>query len=342
MMPRHIFVDYDTMDTLRDTGVLNLPKADRDLIEILKFSEEEGSIFGRQLILRDKWTNEGVSPRKAQSICVECLDTGYLISTVADGHGNTLTVTMDTECCYCQAATEAKRLLPAKYQWVDYRTLKPFADLPIPVKHQQTLLDQIRSGDLDGQSILFSGPSRTGKTVLASALCHRMVEDYIKRGFYDGYRSSRLPIYRINADRWLAGHLAYDTWDRESRRSLKPEPNIESVLMLRDEDGCGDGEPCPAEFPPILFLEELDKFKASEYKLDALFTVMNAVFEAGGMIVATSNLSEQELKDRFPDWFYRRLVEGRDGTVRHRDLFRVVGKTKPPKAKKEAANGLIR
>jgi predicted ATPase len=46
---------------------------------------------------------------------------------------------------------------------------------------------------------------------------------------------------------------------------------------------------------PRVFLEEIDKFKASEYKLIRRFEIVNAIYEAKGKIVATSNTSVDEV-----------------------------------------------
>jgi hypothetical protein len=46
------------------------------------------------------------------------------------------------------------------------------------------------------------------------------------------------------------------------------------------------------------------------------------------MLISTANLTAEEIRDRFPDWIYRRLVElSKHEKIRHRDLWRYAMKT---------------
>lgn len=290
----------------------------------------------------DRWSH--ISNEVADGICNLCCGTGQPIVRFINSDENTVTITYPT-CPHCRAAEETRKLLPAKYQWINYRSLKPTELTPVPATVQQQMIEGLRNGDLGGHSVLWSGPSRTGKTVLASALMHSMVKQYITNGFFRRYGDRRLPIYRVNADRWLAAHVAYETqsWDSGNDRLPRAEPNIDSVLKLQpNEDSIYFGPvPCPPEFPPVLVIEELDKFRPTEFKLNALFTLMNAVAEAGGMIISTSNLPTEEFRAKYPDWFYRRLTESNvDNEIRHFDFFRVLGKAKRKSSQKSQPSKL--
>jgi hypothetical protein len=82
----------------------------------------------------------------------------------------------------------------------------------------------------------------------------------------------------------------------------------------------------------VIVVEEIEKFSITENRLNTLFAVLDAAAEAGGMIVCTSNLTEQEMQARYPDYFYSRLVRSnKDGKVRHRDYRAAMGLTKQPK-----------
>ena len=50
---------------------------------------------------------------------------------------------------------------------------------------------------------------------------------------------------------------------------------------------------------PILVLEEFDKVKMSEFKADAIFDVIDALYEAKGQLVLTTNLTMTEYEGLF-------------------------------------------
>jgi hypothetical protein len=336
----HLHIDHATLLTFRQTGVLNLSEEGRAYLGLFQFSENEGTLYGRKLDISERWGYDAENVA-AEDQCPKCLGSKWMCLTSMDADGNTLTLETDAECPACRAHELSRPLLPPKYRKkVDYRFTVPKPALPVSPTKQQAIIDQIRSGALDGHSVLLSGPSRGGKTHQACGLVQRMVENYLVEGFEKEYRHHHLPIYRINADEWLAEYLAYDThnWDSESsaEKPTPPEPNIGTVLKLQPLPRFNYREliDCPEEFPPIILLEELDKFKPSDYKLKKLFTLMNKVFEAGGMIISTSNGTAAEIRSQFPDWFYRRLVESsKDEIIRHRDLW----KKSAPATKRKSA-----
>jgi hypothetical protein len=235
----------------------------------------------------------------------------------------------------------AVKILPPTYRWVDYRTLKPYPDIITPVALQQGLISEVRNGELDGHSILYCGPSGTGKTVLASAILTRMVHLYSSGGYVDKYDGNlrhfggdyQYPIYRVNADHWIDEFESWKLYQFGSDTPRPPQPGInpQSVCQLLQTAKKGDWgyhppsmlpPPLPPEYPPVLILEEIDKFSPSDFKCRALEGLMNAVFEQRGMIVSTSNYTKDQLTKRFPDWFYRRLVESSgDHKRRLRDLY---------------------
>lgn len=46
---------------------------------------------------------------------------------------------------------------------------------------------------------------------------------------------------------------------------------------------------------PCFIVEEIDKFKPTEFKLNKFFELLNAVYEANGQVIATSNASPETL-----------------------------------------------
>jgi hypothetical protein len=154
--------------------------------------------------LDKKW--HFISNLPPPGVCPSCFDSGWTVATLLDAEGNLLVLECETVCVECvgPVGLEATRdLLPNTYKWVEYKSLKPVANIPVPVDVQKRLLTDIQTGEFDGHSVAFLGPTRTGKTVAASALLGRMVHLYVRAGFFEEWGHYRLPIYRINTDEWL-------------------------------------------------------------------------------------------------------------------------------------------
>ena len=64
--------------------------------------------------------------------------------------------------------------------------------------------------------------------------------------------------------------------------------------------------------PPILWLEELDKFVPTENRLRNLYTLIDMVYECNGTIVSTANKSLPALRKLLGGPIYRRLTGEND------------------------------
>jgi hypothetical protein len=60
---------------------------------------------------------------------------------------------------------------------------------------------------------------------------------------------------------------------------------------------------------PHLFLEEIDKVKGTDFKLNSLFEVIDALYEQEGQLVLNSNLTPQEFSIAFGSDIERRIAE---------------------------------
>jgi DNA-binding MarR family transcriptional regulator len=100
---KHLHLDSETLKTFLDTGVLNLSESDKEYLGILKFSDNPGSFFGRQLDASNRWSN--MVPNAApDGTCPTCLGTTRICITLVDNKGNTCTVEKDQPCSDCQPA----------------------------------------------------------------------------------------------------------------------------------------------------------------------------------------------------------------------------------------------
>jgi hypothetical protein len=203
-------------------------------------------------------------------------------------------------CPRCLAKNYARPLLPRTHRWVLESKLIPSEKVKIPLKVQDVLLAEIQDGSLVGHTVLYSGPPKIGKTVMAAKLLEMTYRTYLQRGFREAFPNCIPPIYRVNVPDWMETMMAYKTRDFNADRVLLPPAvNAQSIRTVRlhkweyeeaPDGGYRESWTKPynsSDYPPVLFLEELDKFTASESTRRWLFSFLNTVMEeAGGAIVS--------------------------------------------------------
>jgi hypothetical protein len=87
--------------------------------------------------------------------------------------------------------------------------------------------------------------------------------------------------------------------EQELRRQTHPSlPNVEKI-----EEAVRRG------FKPRVFLEELDKIKPSEFAINQIFRIFDALDRHRGQLVIDTNLSKQEFMDIYGEPIARRVKE---------------------------------
>jgi hypothetical protein len=132
---------------------------------------------------------------------------------------------------------------------------------------------------------------------------------------------SKANIWRVQVPDWLDQMQAWDTRpfgdSRHDGREVTPEIINKAVGL-----------------PPVLWLEELDKWKYTETRANYLFRLVDAVYRRGGLIVASTNKTPGQLEDLCGEPIYRRIAgtgepdEDQNG-FKVWDLFEAVAKKKP-------------
>jgi len=179
-------------------------------------------------------------------------------------------------------------------RWVLGRIVRPSPKVPTPPEAQQVLWDEIQDGSLVGHSVLYSGPSKFGKTTMTAKLMEVTFWNYFNRGYADDFPNYRPPIWQVNVPDWMDAMRAYRNRDFDSHEIVRPpEPTSKDVHDWFDEfqegqrergEELSDGD----KYPPILFLDELDKFSATEHTTRWLFNLLNAVMASGGAVISTT------------------------------------------------------
>jgi hypothetical protein len=160
--------------------------------------------------------------------------------------------------------------------------------VPIPVEEQQKRIDNwLRQWPLDLRSLLLCGKYNTSKTTFVCAWLTDVITDRVARTV-DWSEDSTPLIFKITLNQWFDEYLAYRTRDFDGSEVNPPEV---TAKVIKEQSQLN-------WYPPILWIEELDKVTFTDTNRKWLFTLVDAVYEEGGCIVATTNDSYKTLADK--------------------------------------------
>lgn len=183
--------------------------------------------------------------------------------------------------CICPkyiAFARAWKDVPSRFRSVTLSELEATNRQGISLERQAEIIALMQAHPAD--SYFLFGEAGTGKTHFATALYHdavwRAVEAQYRRG--DVYTS----VWRVTASVLLNQHVEWERGNKDDETSLVSRPTITEQLI---QSAARNG------YRPCLFIDEIDKFVPSEFKLSRLGEIIDAVYAAEGQIVATSNKS---------------------------------------------------
>jgi hypothetical protein len=195
--------------------------------------------------------------------------------------------------------------IPEKYRDVCLKKLQPSAKSRLPLDEQAKLYNDLMEHTNEGWA--FFAPAGYSKTTCSwglykYALAYNFTRiEQLGGGRYEwvvneGRRQAYYPpcyVYNESVPEWITRIQA--SWDGEP----KPRLTFEKIKKAR-QDG----------FKPRVFLSEIDKIKeASEWNLNQIFMLFDAIDKHKGQLVFDSNLSKQQFVDRFGDAIARRVKE---------------------------------
>ena len=197
---------------------------------------------------------------------------------------------------------DALAIIPKSHAHHRIGTLRPIAGLPVSEKHQEDLISRIPATSRL-RSWLVCGPPGASKTTYLAAVA---AEEIYRRGALGSY----LQAFRVKVPDWLDQMLLWKTRNFADTSVKRPYPDVDRILSGPPEldRGSEHFQEDEAYMPPLIWLEELDKIKLSEFNRNALIRLVDAVYEQRGMILASSNLSPQVLRDFLGDEIYRRIA----------------------------------
>jgi hypothetical protein len=176
--------------------------------------------------------------------------------------------------------------VPQLYRTVSLRGLAPSTESILPRARQQEIIKQLQAQPDD--SYFLYGPPKTGKTHMSFALYRRAVSVW---AFADAHiRQCTQSCWRVRTSTLLDQHIAWSTRNVDDESSTVRPP---TVATWKIQAAVKHG------YRPALFLDEIDKFKPSDYKFNILIQLVDAIYEADGQVVATSNKGIADLIDKW-------------------------------------------
>jgi hypothetical protein len=167
-----------------------------------------------------------------------------------------------------------------RYLNVTWQSLAPYSgpDMRLSVERQEKIISFVQAHPDD--SYLLYGTYGTGKTHLSVAL-HQY---HLAKWAQDSWMTDKVycPVMRANVTTLLDQHHARKM---QKGNDDAPRPSIDlariaSVIRQGDK--------------PVLIMDELDKLggQPTPFKLETVLALVDAVYQAGGVIIATSNQDE--------------------------------------------------
>jgi hypothetical protein len=162
----------------------------------------------------------------------------------------------------------------ARFADVRLSEIKPHPGLAIDADTQAKIIDEIKAAPDD--SYFLVGQPNSGKSHLMTGLFRRALARWCKDSWL---RNDPTPaVWRISAAQLLDAHVAWDTRTKGEGSVPMPPVTVNGIHAAAERG-----------YRPRLFLDELDKIAATEYKLQKLIAIIDAIYEAQGQVVATAN-----------------------------------------------------
>ncbi|HEY4001080.1 MAG TPA: ATP-binding protein [Candidatus Xenobia bacterium] len=235
----------------------------------------------------------------AANVCPLCSGSGNLRFKVrGESTGIELSKSERCECTTAKLFWLRWRKVSPRYRAARLSTVEPSILVDMPMAKQAAVIELVkRNAD---RSMILTGDAKTGKSHLMMCVYRHAVAE--RASTWNGV--AHFGVWRVNASVWLEEQVRESTSNDDDLYV----PDLTEKRIQRVAD---------AKYKPRLFLEEIDKFKPSDFKLIRLFEIVNAVYEAGGQVVATTNAPVDELAaswgPRYGETILRRIGEEPDG-----------------------------
>jgi hypothetical protein len=197
--------------------------------------------------------------------------------------------------------------VPPKFAAHRAHSLAVYSKSPINPEVQHFSMGKIPSMVKGLNGWLMVGRAGTSKTTYAAAAITDMLTF---RAAFNGPNPSglwwkytreldvsQLNYWRLKVPKWIHDTESFKNRDFGDQSVPEPELTPHAIETATSRTG----------LPPIVWMEELDRIGPTEPRLRYLYSLVDAVYESGGIIVSTSNMKAAELKKHLGEPIYRRL-----------------------------------
>jgi ATPase family associated with various cellular activities (AAA) len=231
--------------------------------------------------------------------CPGCNNTRY-VPTIQKGAVTGLILRSNEQCqCvpYRFIQNVIDETIPRGYRLVDLWTLQPSRLSQLPLHTQADEIEMLRHHHED--NYLFLGPAGTSKTTFSIALYREAMKRNKLHIMSAGFRG--VPprcrtqfVWRINGEELFTQNQAYKTTMTSEKPAPPPDVTVERIQRA-----------ARAGIRPVIILEEIDKTRLTEPRMNLLFALFDAIDGAKGQIVLTTNRD----MDRFIAMFTESEIE---------------------------------
>jgi hypothetical protein len=203
--------------------------------------------------------------------------------------------------------------VPPKFAAHRAHSLAAYGKSPINLEVQRQTIGMIPSMVRNLNGWLMVGRAGTSKTTYAAAAITDMLtfraafdaRPYDSFGYFSSEAevdTSQLNYWRLKVPKWIQDTESFKNRDFGDQSVPEPELTPHAVETATSRTG----------LPPIVWMEELDKVGPTAPRLRYLYSLVDAVYESGGIIISTSNMKAAELKKHLEEPIYRRLCGEND------------------------------
>lgn len=294
-----------------DAWVHMPPKLDRSDIRALRqwgSRSNHGQIYtpsyAHEIVREDNWQRvakpvvPAIDAETAEQIglkeinCPACHGAGVLYAL---HHGATtgLEIMLPVQTCVCRGLRSIwhyladDKVVPPRFRRANLKDLEPSDLSTLGPERQQEIIALMRAHPADSYH-LYGAPG-TGKTHLMSALYRHALGAWAKQEMRqcDGVQA----VWRCRTTTLLQEHIAWDTRGDDNPNDVSlPTVTVRRIQAAR-----------AAGYKPCLYLDELDKCKATEFQIGRLAELIDEVYAQEGQVVATSNKNFDHLCGKWGD-----------------------------------------
>jgi len=204
-----------------------------------------------------------------------------------------------------------------RYQYIARKKLAPSTKSRLPVDVQRQVLKQLHEHPLGSYS--FFGPAGTSKTTFAVALYRCALLENTGKAFQ---AAGTIPM-----STFVSSAKTPAVWRISAKQLVDEFQSVVSGRPLVDYKGTPRADQSPlvtrqkilravaVGLTPRLFMEEVDKVSNTEFRVNCMFEVIDAIYEAMGQLVLVSNMTREEFKNHFGADIARRVKENEDARI---------------------------